>query len=303
VNIQYQAAAYNMRSPAINFLPWRLKGMTKTAVTFHDLRIPYLFPKAGRLRRTAVNFMARQAHGIIVTNREDHQLLMANGQLSIANIPIGSNIRTHERDEERVTAVRQQLGLAVGDCLLGYFGFLNESKGADTLVAALARLPERFHLAFIGGQTGASDSANNRAYLAELKSQITAAGLDGRVHWTGFVDDEVVSAYLHAADLMVMPYRDGASLRRGTLMAVLAHGRPLITTAPTIPATELIHAQNVWLIPPDDSTVLATAIEQVSVDNQLLQKLGAGAAESAGVFTWEKVAEKTAVYLKDLLVV
>ena len=50
VNIQYQAAAYNMRSPAINLLPWRLKGVAKTVVTFHDLRVPYLFPKACRLR-------------------------------------------------------------------------------------------------------------------------------------------------------------------------------------------------------------------------------------------------------------
>jgi hypothetical protein len=52
-----------------------------------------------------------------------------------------------------------------------------------------------------------------------------------------------VSTFLHAADLMVMPYRDGVSLRRGTLMAVLAHGRPLLTTTPPIPTPELIHGQ------------------------------------------------------------
>ena len=38
VNIQYQPAAYNINSAAINFSPWRLKNVTKTAVTFHDLR-------------------------------------------------------------------------------------------------------------------------------------------------------------------------------------------------------------------------------------------------------------------------
>lgn len=301
VNIQYQAAAYNMRSPAVNFLPWRLKGMAKTAVTFHDLRVPYLFPKAGRLRRTAVNFMARQAHGVIVTNKEDQQLLMANGQLSIANIPIGSNIQTHERGEAQVTAVRQQFGLAGGDCLLGYFGFLNESKGAETLVAALAQLPERFHLVFIGGQTGASDSDNNRAYLDELKEQIMAAGLDGRVHWTGFVDDKAVSTYLHAADVMVMPYRDGVSLRRGTLMAVMAHGRPLITTHPTVETPEIKHGDNCWLMSPGDAVGLAAAVKKLAGEPALRQQIGDGARATAALFSWERIARETAEFFEKLL--
>jgi len=200
-----------------------------------------------------------------------------------------------------VTAVRQQLGLGADDCLLGYFGFLNQSKGADALAAALAELPSRFHLLFIGGQTGASDPDNNRAYLAGLKAQITAAGLDGRVHWTGFVTDEQVSHFLRAADVMALPYRDGASLRRGTLMAVLAHGRPLITTAPAASTPELVHGENSWLTPPGDAEALAQAIRQVAADKRLRQKLGGGAAQTAGLFSWQRIAGETAVFFEKLL--
>ena len=95
VNIQYQAAAYHMRSLAANCLPWRLKGVVKTAVTFHDLRVPYIFPKAGRLRQKAVHFMARQAHGCITTNEADYQTLHALNYAPLAQIPIGSNITTY----------------------------------------------------------------------------------------------------------------------------------------------------------------------------------------------------------------
>ena len=63
VNVQYQAAAYNMRAAAIHYLPWRLRGVAPTVVTFHDLRVPYLFPKAGRLREAAVRGLARRAAG------------------------------------------------------------------------------------------------------------------------------------------------------------------------------------------------------------------------------------------------
>ena len=154
VNIQYQAAAYHMRSPAANFLPWRLKGLVKTAVTFHDLRVPYLFPKAGRLRETAVTFMAHQAHGCITTNQADYEQLHTRTQTPVVQIPIGSNIITYQPNHVEIAEARQLLGLQNTDCLIGYFGFLNESKGADTLLDSLARLSTNVHLVFIGGQTG-----------------------------------------------------------------------------------------------------------------------------------------------------
>lgn len=322
VNIQYQAAAYDMRSAAINFLPWRLKGLTKTAVTFHDLRVPYLFPKAGRLRQAAVTFMARQAHGVIVTNPQDYQSLIPNLQSldspfedaglrqnkspfpplpsSLCQIPIGSNIETYTPNHIEIAEIREKLGLTPADCLLGYFGFLNESKGADTLIRALARLGERVHLVFIGGQTGDSD-ATNQAFLQQLRGLIAELGLGERVHWTGFVPAARVSAHLHAADLMVMPYRDGVSLRRGTLMATLAHGRPLITTAPTILTPELVHGQNVWFVPTDDVPALVEAIQTVTADPTLRARLGEGAAQVAGLFSWEKIAAQTTAFFTKLI--
>ncbi|MBK7897710.1 MAG: glycosyltransferase family 4 protein [Anaerolineaceae bacterium] len=310
VNIQYQPAAYNMKSAAINFLPWRLKNVVKTAVTFHDLRVPYLFPKAGRLRQTAVNFLAHSAHGVIATNPADFEALQtifqrkgAKGQRErqLAQIAIGSNITVHPTNHIETEEIRHSLGLQPQDVVLGYFGFLNDSKGADTLIEALAGLDGRFHLIFIGGQTGASDGANNQAFLDGLKAQIEALGVADRVHWTGFLSDARVSAHLQAADLLVMPYRDGASLRRGTLMAALAHGRPLITTAPTAPTPQLVSGENCCLVPMGDVAALGTAVQTLTNDAALRQKLGHGAAKLADQFSWEKIAAETAAFYQTLL--
>ena len=300
VNIQYQAAAYNMRSPAINLLPWRLKNVCKVVVTFHDLRVPYLFPKAGPLRETAVHFMARQAHGAITTNPDDAQQLQQQINKPVEQIPIGSNIKAYQPNHIEIEEVRDNLQLQPADCLLGYFGFLNDSKGADTLIRSLAQLDERFHLVFIGGQTGASDSANNAAFLESLKNLISSHHLTERVHWTGFLSDQRVSAYLHAVDVMVMPYRDGSSLRRGTLMAALAHGRPLITTWPTVPTPELVHQKNVWFVPVDDDDEVVNAVNLLVSDDKLRMRLGQGAADVADAFTWDKIAAKTAVFFQSL---
>ncbi len=302
INIQYQAAAFDMRVPAINFLPWRLRGMCQTVVTFHDLRVPYLFPKAGRLRRWVVYHLARSAEGVIVTNQSDEQELLRAGvsENRVCRIPIGSNITTHPPDTAETAAVRRELALKTDDCLLGYFGFLNESKGADTLLQALAKLDGRFHLVFIGGQTGSSDTGNNAAFLAGLREEVVTLNLQERVHWSGFLPDRAVSAYLHAADMMVMPYRDGVSLRRGTLMAALAHGRPVITTEPPLPVPELSQGENIWYVPVADPPALAAAIQRLAENPPLAQKLGKGAARTAGLFSWDKIGQRTADFLMIL---
>ena len=105
---------------------------------------------------------------------------------------------------------------------------------------------------------------------------------------------------ISAADLMVMPYRDGASLRRGTLMAAMAHGRPLITTTPAARTPELVHGENVWLVPPGDAVALAAAMEALVAAPARRDKLGAAAAVTAEQFTWDKIAARTAAFLDAL---
>ena len=300
VNLQYQAAAYDMRSPAINFLPWRLKGVAPTIVTFHDLRVPYLFPKAGGLRERAVRGLARRAQGCIATNLSDFRRLTAWTDGTVRQIPIGSNIAAYEPNEVEIAEARAAFNLSDGDILLGYFGFLNETKGADTLIDALAQLDDRYHLVFIGGQTGASDPDNNQAFLAQLRGRIDRLGLVGRVHWTGFLSPAQVSSNLTAADVMVMPYRDGVSLRRGTLMAVLAHGRPLITTIPAEPSPEFRHRENMWLVPPDDAPTLAESVKLLTVDRARLAQLGLGARTLAQAYDWDIIATQTAEFYTEI---
>ena len=299
VNVQYQAAAYNMRNPAINFMPFRINGICTTVATFHDLRTPYLFPKAGRLRHWVVRRLARTAHGSIVTNRSDEDALKATVS-SLTQIPIGSNIPVFPTNAETTRNVRTKLGLAQDDFLLGYFGFLNESKGADDLIYALAQLPANVHLVFVGGRTGASDPANNESFASALDRLIAEQGVTGRVHFTGFLPDEDTSHYLAATDIMVMPYRDGASLRRGTLMAALAHGRPTITTEPDGAADILQTSAAVHLAPRADVAALVEAICGLIDRPEERKVLAKRALSLSGQFGWENIARQTIEFYKSL---
>jgi len=303
VNIQFQAAAFDMRIPAINALPWRLGDVSKTVVTFHDLRVPYLFPKAGRLRPWIINRLAKSADGVIVTNDDDKEQLLDAGvnSIDLTRIPIGSNITVDQAPSAaKIRTIRKELGLNDEEILLGYFGFLNESKGADILLHALAGLDINTHLIFLGASTGSSDP-ENKAFLLHIQQSIERLRLDSRIHWSGFLTDSALSTYFQAADIMVMPYRDGVSLRRGTLMAILAQGRPLITTQSQGKIPELVHGQNVWLSPIDDIGALSDAIRKLSVDEALRNQLALGAQQLSKSFSWEKIAEMTCDFYSMLL--
>lgn len=303
VNVQYQAVAYAMRLP-IHLLPWWLQRRVDRptiVVTYHDLKVPYLFPKAGPLRWQAVLALARWADAAIVTNEEDRLTLSRYPPLAslAVLVPIGSNIALCLPADYDRLAWRARYGVGAGDLLLAYFGFLNTSKGGETLVRTLHKLaiepPAAMqpHLLMIGGQVGASDPTN-RAYLRHVKSLIDQLDLSERVHWSGYIPPEEVSANLMAADVCVLPYRDGASFRRGSFMAALAHGRPIVSTHPRVPLPELDDGENILLAPPDDADALATAVTRVAADPALQQRLGDGAAALSRQFAWERIAIRTA---------
>ncbi len=303
LNVQFQTAAYGMH-PAIHFVP-RRKSRPPVAVTFHDLKVPYLFPKAGPLRWRAVEMLARRAEGVIVTNVED-EIKISNLQppiSSLVRIPIGSNIAPrlpagYDRD-----AWRARWGIGPGDLLLGYFGFLNERKGGEDLVEVLAMLAARgfgAHLLFIGGRVGSSDPTNV-AYAQRVGRLIAKRGLTERVHQTGFVPPEEVSASLGAVDVCVLPYRDGVSLRHGSMHACLAHGRPIVTTRPAVETPEFRDGETVLLAPPGDVAALADGVAKLASDADLRARLEVGAAALAQTFTWDRIAARTAEFLAGLV--
>jgi glycosyltransferase involved in cell wall biosynthesis len=299
VDIQYQTAAFNMH-PAIHWLPGRVRE-ARVAVTFHDLKTPYLFPKAGAIREWAVRRFAAAAGGAIATNRADERTLRDIwGIENVARIPIGSNVRTAPPPSYDRADWRREMGVGDGDLLVSYFGFLNASKGGLTLIAALATLRERgvpAHLVMIGGRAGASDPGD-QAYAEQVDALIDAHGLDPYIMWTGFVADEAVSGYLLASDVTALPYEDGVSLRRGSLMAALAHGRAVVSTHPRAAEPELQGA--VETVSPGDGDALADALCALWKNPARRETLERAARGAAAHFRWEYIAEQTANFFHAL---
>lgn len=297
LNIQYQAAAYGLGAP-IHFLPDVAD--LPTVVTFHDLRVPYLFPKAGRLRERVITHLAKSATGAITTDPADEAELKRRGVANVLQIPIGSNIPVQPPAGYARAAWREQHHISPSDFLLGYFGFLNHSKGGDTLIKALATLHDRqarVKLVLIGGQAGSSDPTDIE-FGAQIEKMIARYGLENRILRTGFVAAEEVSAWLLACDALTLPYRDGVSLRRGSLMAALAHGCAIISTQPQTPVAELRDSENIRLVPPNSPEVLVLAITGLLNAPEFRARLGTAARVTAQQFGWGAIAKHTVEFFR-----
>jgi glycosyltransferase involved in cell wall biosynthesis len=305
LNVQYQTAAYQMH-PAVNFLPWRLRLLRDRpgiVTTFHDLKLPYLFPKAGAVRRWVTSALISGSDATIVTNVEDRLGAEAYAPRSLHLFPIGSNIDPQAPPGYDRAKWRERWGVRPEETLLCYFGFLNESKGGETLFRSLARLVasgERVKLLMIGGRVGSSDPTNV-AYLQEMEALVDELGIADHVSWTDYVDAPEVSASFWSSDICVLPYRDGASFRRGTLMAALAHGVPIVSTYPRVEVAEIVENENMGLVPPDDDEALADKISQVAASPQLRERLAKGAAGLANLFSWKGIAQNTMTVYEEVL--
>jgi glycosyltransferase involved in cell wall biosynthesis len=311
LHIQFQAGAFDLGG-SVHLLPTIVRGVlprARVVTTFHDFLIPYLFPKAGPLRLATNRLLAWTSHAAIFTDLAD--LEQAGPGVRGHVVPIGSNL---DPDPSAVTLradVRRLLGADEQTFLIGYFGFLNASKGVPTLLEALAQLvtirPVR--LALIGAETGVSDPTDLGQARA-VHDAIERLAIGDAVTRTGYLTLRDLSATLLACDALALPFLDGASARRGTLMAALAHGLPTVSTLAE-PRATLAGPATIWLgsgpggvavrdgdaillVPRDDPAALAAALARLADNPDLRARLAAGARAVGARIAWPTLAEETA---------
>lgn len=124
--------------------------------------------------------------------------------------------------EDRVRALRERLGLAPGDLLVGAFGLLTREKRIDTVVRAVARvrsaLPQ-VRLALVGPVPD----------RAALDAMLAARGLPDAIV-TGRVALEELPDHIEAADIVIHLRYPTARETSAALLRVLAQGRPAIVS-------------------------------------------------------------------------
>lgn len=168
----------------------------------------------------------------------------------ITVIPNGIALRPRP-SEEAIAAARSLLGLPPDTFLCLYVGRLMPGKGIDTLISAFATVSRRHphaRLWLVG--TGPDEG--------KVRARVAALGLTGTVALTGYSSDPTV--YFTACDLFILPSRYESFSY--VLLEAMLHAKPCIAThVGAIP--EVVGADAVWLVPPDDASALADTVMQL----------------------------------------
>lgn len=303
IHIQYQTGAFAMH-PAINMLPLALRRSRPripVVTTFHDLRKPYLFPKAGVIRLWANRALAFGSRSIVVTNDDDHSQIMRFPRLAQRTevIPLGGSLPAVDPVDR--AGFRRNLGIADTSCAIGFFGFVTRDKGLDILIDALEWLPDhRPHLVIVGGELADTDLTSS-SYVHQIRHRLSSTPVP--VTMTGHLDAQAAAETLSVLDLIVLPFRSGASLRSSSLIAAVRSGTAVLTTEPRARDSlrPLTGGQSIGLVPAGDVNALARGIQALLVDPASRQRLAEHGKASAGAFDWTTIASRHDEFYSRLL--
>ena len=155
-------------------------------------------------------------------------------QIASIGTPVKIQVLYNGLDEQQfhrqgdTSVSRESLGLHANDFVVIYTGRIVPKKGVKELVQAIQQLDSHpdIKLLVVGGDNF-GDSVSSNPYLDELHQM--GNDMQGRVVFTGFVPYELLPAYLHLADVAVVPSRIDEAFGM-TCVEATAMGLPVIAT-------------------------------------------------------------------------
>jgi glycosyltransferase involved in cell wall biosynthesis len=234
------------------------------------------------LRRLSLYPFSLRAQQVIFTN-EFEQAYVQHFAPWIKNrshlVPIGNNVplipKPIPRTVDKVT----------------YFGLIRPEKGLEE-VMELARLlnatSQRKKVRIIGRLM-----PGHETYYERLRAEGTQYG----VEWLIGLNGEPLSRAIASSDIAYVPFPDGASERRSSLIALLANGSAVITTKG--PHTPMLMRDAILLAAsPLDAHTHVLDLEQNTGKKLLIQQ---HALNYAAKFEWDNIAARhISIYEKIL---
>ena len=226
--VQWVPHAFGARSLNLAFCRWlrrRAAGGDTLHIMVHEPFLPF---EHGLRQRTAA-LIHRSMIRTVLAGASRVWLAIPSWQDRIAHyvpegispewLPVPSSIPVAD-DGAGVIDVRAARLAPGTQVLAGHFGtFSRETR--PLLDRSIARVLDRSNNITIVCFGRGSDE-----YVAGREKRVNG----DRVVSAGLLADRDASLHLQACDVMIQPYVDGASARRTTLMAALAHGRAIVTT-------------------------------------------------------------------------
>lgn len=211
---------------------------------------------------------------------EDWSRRRRSAASKLFTLPSPSNLPLEPVAENHRAQWRREQGLDPSTRVLAYFGTLNPSKQLPWILDAWATChrPENpVAFAVIGAAPPVPLEGEMKQYFRPL----------------GHLPAAEASRALSAVDLLALPFIDGVSERRGTIMAGLQHGTPVLSTIGHNTGSDLQKADWLALTPVDNRLTFVRAVSDLLASPKRLQQLGtAGKAQYDQHYSWPVVVDQ-----------
>jgi glycosyltransferase involved in cell wall biosynthesis len=279
--LQYVPHAFGWKAMNVPFARWLRRRRQPLWVMFHEVVFPRV-PGQSLKHRLLSMVTARMARWIAVA-AERIFVASPSWRDSLERLtpvadrafwaPIPSNLPTAV-DPVKAPAQRERYQVPADRPLVGHFGTFGHliTGGLTPALVELMRRRPDCHFLLMG--------RDSDRYAQSFPDQAK------RVHATGILPAGPLSECLSACDVMLQPYPDGISCRRGSAMACLALGRPLVTTLGALSEPIWDRSAAVALAPAGRTDELVGLVDELLNGPERRQALG----ESARQFYAERFA-------------
>jgi polysaccharide biosynthesis protein PslF len=245
-------------------------------------------------------FLITYSDAVITTNEIAQTVIQSRLpklRASLHQISIGANVEVANVERQFARQhLRQTYQWSTETPVIAFFGFLHPVKGIEVLLTAFQQVltccPQA-RLLLIGGVESLSlpgQQAEN--YWNKLEHLIQSLDLNATVQMTGYLENKALSQLLWGADIGVLPFNHGVTLKSGSLLALMAHALPIVATHSTPPDPKLGHSSALELVPARSSTDLAEKLILLLSNSELRNQLSSRAYQFSQAFNWENIADQ-----------
>lgn len=232
----------------------------------------------------------RDADGILCFGEREATLLQQlYPRKAVRYMPAGIDpVRWRMGDGQ---AVRQRLGIPVGDKVMLCLARYEPTRQQDLLLQLMAQAPADWHLVMVG-------PVFSLPWLNELQQTIRRESL-ARIHVLQGIPD-YLRDLLHASDVLVLPYT--AIPRRLPFLEAWAAHKPVIATDSPWFRTHLADGQTGLLFQPGDVEHLRRCLADAFYQPQLREALTRTAfQELHQTYSWRAIGEELAAFYEALV--
>lgn len=258
-----------------------------TVVTIHDLSffpLSHLYPRSRRLFKPIIRASIKKANRVIAVSEFTRQDIGRYiGIKSMRKVSVVYNAADDRFISQKNTATNSALLTRYGITgkYILFTGFLEPRKNLNRLLEAYASLSSQLdHSLVIAGCKG--------WWYAATFDKVIQLGIDKKVIFTGYVDDDDLPQLYKNAAVFVFP-----SLYEGFGIAALESiccGTPVLAANNTA-LPEVVGEAGLY-VDPYDSCAIAQALLKI-VEPAVLKRLKENCSKASSQFSWKKAAEET----------